>query len=125
MTQSFDIICLNSVCHHFDDATLISLLKKINQQARLAVVLINDLQRHWINYIVFKIMSIPLRFSSLTRQDGALSVLRAFSKSDWIYLLKEAGIQHYQLRWVWPFRWEIINPLKRNISVIFAINYQE
>ena len=45
----------------------------------------------------------------------------AFSKSDWIYLLKLAGIQHYQLRWVWLFRWEIITCLKRNISVIFVI----
>src|SRR5688500_14506430 len=49
----FDIILINSVCHHFHDIVLIKLFKQLVYQARIAVV-INDLHRHWISYFSIK-----------------------------------------------------------------------
>jgi 2-polyprenyl-3-methyl-5-hydroxy-6-metoxy-1,4-benzoquinol methylase len=43
----FDVVSLNAVCHHLDNKTLVSLLKQLSQQTRLAII-INDLHRHWL-----------------------------------------------------------------------------
>jgi 2-polyprenyl-3-methyl-5-hydroxy-6-metoxy-1,4-benzoquinol methylase len=103
----FDIIFINNVCHHFDDATLIKLLQQLTQQTHLAIV-INDLQRHWLSYFSIKWLAKLLKFSYLAQNDGPLSVLRAFRRQDLVLLLKKANIQHYQIRKAWAFRWEII-----------------
>lgn len=104
---SFDIVCLNSVCHHFDNISLIKLLKNLREQTRLAII-INDLHRHWLSYFSVKFLTRLFCFSYLTKNDGPLSVLRAFKKHELIQLLYQANENNYQIRWVWPFRWEII-----------------
>lgn len=104
---SFDIITINSVAHHFSDTALITLLKQLKQQTRLAII-INDLQRHWFSYFFTKIITNLFSFSYLAKHDGPLSVLRAFKKQELIALLQQAGIQSYQIRWAWAFRWKVI-----------------
>lgn len=44
----------------------------------------------------------------MVKFDAPLSVLRAFTKNEWITILKEAGIKDYSLRWKWAFRWQLI-----------------
>ncbi len=104
---SFDIITINSVTHHFSDAALVTLLKQLKQQTRLAII-INDLQRHWFSYFFTKIITKLFSFSYLAKHDAPLSVLRAFKKQEWIALLHQANIQSYRIRWAWAFRWEVI-----------------
>jgi 2-polyprenyl-3-methyl-5-hydroxy-6-metoxy-1,4-benzoquinol methylase len=103
----FDIIILNSLCHHFSNPSLITLYQQLITQTRLAII-INDLQRHWISYYAIKWLSKLLNFSNLAKHDGALSVLRAFRKQELVDLLCLANIPSYQIRWRWAFRWELI-----------------
>lgn len=107
LTKKFDVICLNSICHHFSDEEMIALLKRVSQQANVAVI-INDLHRHWLSYLFIKIFSYLRRFTDLVKHDAPLSILRAFRKEELHHLLEKAEIQNYQIRWVWPFRWKII-----------------
>ncbi len=103
----FDIICMNNICHHFNDVTLIQILRKLKTQARIAII-INDLHRYWLSYFAIKCLSILFNFTSLAKKDGPLSVLRAFRKKEIISLLDEAGLRYYQICWAWAFRWKII-----------------
>ena len=102
----FDIVTLNSVCHHFSDTALIQLFRQLEKQTKIAIV-VNDLQRHWLSYFSIKCLTKLINCSSLSRHDGPLSVLRAFSKSELIHLLMQAQLD-FDIRWFWPFRWQVI-----------------
>lgn len=103
----FDIITANSILHHFSDASLVLLLKQLVKQTRIAII-VNDLQRHWISYVTIKWLAKLLKFSYFAKNDGTLSVLRAFQKKELINLLCLSAINKYHIRWRWAFRWEII-----------------
>lgn len=106
-TMQFDIVCLNAFCHHLSDPDLVVLLKQLEKQTSTAII-INDLHRHWLAYLSIKWLARLLNFSYLSRHDGPLSVLRAFRKHELVDLLRCANIDHYQIRWRWAFRWEMI-----------------
>lgn len=103
----FDIVCLNAFCHHLSDPDLIALLKQLEKQTSIAII-VNDLHRHWFAYLSIQCLSRLFNFSYLARHDGPLSVLRAFQKHELVDLLKLAHIDCYQIRWRWAFRWEMI-----------------
>jgi len=103
----FDIVCINTFCHHFTDAELIKLLKQLRSQVTTAII-INDLHRHWIAYFSIKWISRFFHFSYLAQNDGPLSVLRAFRRSELIDLIQQAGFDRYRIRWHWAFRWQVI-----------------
>jgi 2-polyprenyl-3-methyl-5-hydroxy-6-metoxy-1,4-benzoquinol methylase len=103
----FDITTLNSFCHHLSDNELIILITQLQRQNRLGII-INDLHRHWIPYFTIKYISKFLNFSYLAKHDGPLSVLRAFQKKELIHILTKANVKSYRIRWVWPFRWQVI-----------------
>ena len=106
-TMRFDIVCLNTFCHHLSDADLIILLKQLETQTSTAII-VNDLHRHWIAYLSIKWISRLLDFSYLAKHDGPLSVLRAFRKRELIDLIELADFDRYRIRWRWAFRWEVI-----------------
>jgi 2-polyprenyl-3-methyl-5-hydroxy-6-metoxy-1,4-benzoquinol methylase len=108
-TMRFDIVCLNTFCHHLSDADLVKLLKQLETQTSTAII-VNDLHRHWIAYLSIKWISRLLNFSYLAMHDGPLSVLRAFRKRELIELIKRADFDCHRthIRWRWAFRWEVI-----------------
>jgi SAM-dependent methyltransferase len=106
-TMRFDIVCLNTFCHHLNDADLVRLLKQLETQTSTAII-VNDLHRHWIAYLSIKWISRLFNFSYLARHDGPLSVLRAFRKRELIDLIKRANFERFRIRWRWAFRWEVI-----------------
>jgi SAM-dependent methyltransferase len=105
--QPFDVLTASLFCHHFTDAELVDLLCRWHRQARVAVV-INDLHRHPLAYYSIKYLTKLLGGSRLVQNDAPLSVARAFSRQDWVRLLAAAGITHYELRWCWAFRWQVV-----------------
>jgi SAM-dependent methyltransferase len=106
-TKRFDIVCLNTFCHHLGDADLVRLLRQLGTQASTAII-VNDLHRHWIAWMSIRWISRLLNFSYLARHDGPLSVLRAFRKRELMDLIERAGFDRPLVRWRWAFRWEVI-----------------
>lgn len=106
-SMRFDIICLNTICHHFEDDDFVELLTQLKEQTTMAII-INDLHRHWFAYYSIKLISQILNFSYLAKHDGPLSVLRAFQKKELLQLLRQANLTTYQIRWTWAFRWQMI-----------------
>jgi SAM-dependent methyltransferase len=105
--QRYDVLTASLFCHHFTDAELVPLLRGWQQQASVAVI-INDLHRHPLAYYSIKYLTRGLGGSRLVQNDAPLSVARAFTRADWQRLLAQAGIERYQLRWCWAFRWQVI-----------------
>lgn len=105
--KSFDIILATLVCHHLDDDALIHFLQQLSLVGRKRVI-INDLQRHYISYWLYKLLAPILFRNRLITHDGLISIKRGFTRAEWHTLLKKAGLQNYQLKWRFPFHWQLI-----------------
>jgi ubiquinone/menaquinone biosynthesis C-methylase UbiE len=91
--RSFDIALLSLTLHHFDDGAQITALRELARVARQAV-LVNELERTWTNYLGARILAATLwRDNPLTRHDGPLSVLRAFTADELLARARSAGLR--------------------------------
>lgn len=105
--QKFDIVVSTLFFHHFSSDQLAEFLKQLRSQTNIGIV-INDLHRHWFAYYSIKWLTASFSKSSMVKNDAPLSVARSFRKKDWIDILEKAGIQHYKMRWMWAFRWQVL-----------------
>jgi len=110
-TRKFDIITATLFTHHFSDDEVADLLNSLWRQAKIGIV-VNDIHRHWFAYYSIGILTKLFSRSSMVKFDAPLSVLRAFRRNELEVILARAGIQHYNLRWKWAFRWQLIIPAK-------------
>lgn len=104
--NSIDVLTTTLVCHHLSDEELAVFLKQADKISRQAVI-INDLHRHPLAQGAFALAA-PLFFRNrLIWHDGMLSIRRAFTRQDWIQLLKAAAIDldRCSITWHWAFRW--------------------
>lgn len=106
--KSFDIVTSTLVCHHLDDATIIDFFKRASKVARKAII-INDLERNWVAYYGFLLLSKIMFSNRLIQNDGPLSIRKGFVYNDWLNYLKEAGFDEdrYNISYNWLFRWVV------------------
>lgn len=102
-----DIILTTLVCHHLTDNELVEFLKSMFTAAK-KVVIINDLHRHWLPEFFYKLSSSFLFKNRLISHDGLISIQKGFIYSEWQSIIKQAGIDHYQINWRFPFCWQVI-----------------
>jgi 2-polyprenyl-3-methyl-5-hydroxy-6-metoxy-1,4-benzoquinol methylase len=102
-----DIIFSSLFCHHFTDAELVKMLIWMESQSTHGFF-INDLHRHPLAYHFIKIATRVFSKSYLVKNDAPLSVLRSFKKNDWERLLKAAGLNNYNIKWKWAFRYLVM-----------------
>ena len=105
--QPFDIIHCCLFVHHFTSEELVMLFKQFKEQARKGVI-INDLHRHPLAYWSILLLTSLFSKSTMVKNDASVSVARGFKKSELKEILREAGIEKYQLRWKWAFRWKLV-----------------
>jgi 2-polyprenyl-3-methyl-5-hydroxy-6-metoxy-1,4-benzoquinol methylase len=79
--SSMDVVTCSQVLHHFEDAQIEGVLRELHRVARRAVI-VSDLRRSWVAAAGFWLVTWPLGFHSVTRHDGATSVLRGFTTSE-------------------------------------------
>lgn len=111
-SRRFDVIHACLFLHHFTHKQLVGLFRQLAGQASTAIV-VNDLQRHWLAYYSIKWLTYLFSKSYMVRNDAAVSVSRGFTRSELVHILREAGLQHYTLRWRWAFRWQLVIFLNR------------
>ena len=96
--NSFDVVLLSLTLHHFEHDDQVRALREAGRVARLAVV-VNELERCLPNYIGARLLAATRwRSNRLTRHDGPLSVLRAFTKDELANVAVEAGLRVVSLR---------------------------
>lgn len=105
--EECDIILFTLTLHHFTDEQILVLLKKSAQHARLAIV-VNDLERSRISYILFSIISKVFRLSKMNDTDGKLSILRGFKRKELKALARKMNFKSYSIQWKWAFRYQWI-----------------
>ena len=90
--RSFDVVTLSLTLHHFDGEQQLRVLREAARVARRAVI-VNELRRSRINYIGARLLAATVwRGNRLTRHDGPLSVLRAFTPAELLALVQSVGL---------------------------------
>jgi SAM-dependent methyltransferase len=100
-----DFVVSSLVTHHMTDAQLRRFLRYMEERARRGW-LINDLHRHRLSHFGFPLLARLLRVHRIVREDGTLSIARAFRPNEWRAILADAGIPDRAARIVrrFPFR---------------------
>ncbi|MDO1502119.1 methyltransferase domain-containing protein [Winogradskyella maritima] len=99
----YDIALATLFLHHFETADLKKLSKQLANSAVLGVV-VNDLHRSKIAYVLFKLLGLTIS-NEMIKQDGLTSILRAFKREDLEQLSKQIDSES-QIRWKWAFRYQ-------------------
>lgn len=105
--RKFDVVTATLFFHHFTSDQLVEFFKHLRRQVSVGMI-INDIHRHWFAFYAIKWLTRLLSRSPMVIHDAPLSVLRAFRKSELKEILQRAGIDNYQIRWRWAFRWQVI-----------------
>ncbi len=102
-----DIVHCSLFCHHLNKHELLELFRHLKTYTAEGFV-INDLQRSLIAYYSVWFLTRLLRGSALSKHDGPISVLRAFTRSELEKLLQGAGLNEFTIQWRWAFRYLVV-----------------
>ena len=105
--KKFDIIHASLFLHHFSKTEIVKLIKEFMSHVNYGII-INDLRRSVIAYLGIKLLSKIFAKSPLVKNDGPLSVRRGFVKKELMKILKDSGINNFDIKKKWAFRWLII-----------------
>jgi SAM-dependent methyltransferase len=102
--DAFDFVLLSLTLHHFDGEDQARVLREAARVARQAVV-VNELERCRANWYGARFLAATRwRGNRLTRHDGPLSVLRAFTRAELGEAAARAGLNVLSLRRHFFFR---------------------
>jgi SAM-dependent methyltransferase len=93
--QKFDFIVTSQFTHHLTNEQIVGFLRWLPENAAKGWF-IGDLQRHVIPYYGFPLLARIARWHRLVREDGQISIARAFIPTEWEALLTAAGITDKQ-----------------------------
>lgn len=102
--EAFDVVLSILTLHHLEHAAAVQAVTEMARVARRRV-LVNDLHRHPVNYALARLLSWTLwRGDRLTRHDGPVSVLRAFTPDELARVGRDAGLTAPRVRRHLPYR---------------------
>ncbi len=102
--DAFDYAVCSLFTHHFVDADVVRIINELKRVARRRVFII-DLHRHPLPYFFYtKIIAKFFLRNRLTREDGALSILRGFRPSELRRLATQAQLTDSEVRRCFPYR---------------------
>jgi 2-polyprenyl-3-methyl-5-hydroxy-6-metoxy-1,4-benzoquinol methylase len=101
----FDFVISSLVAHHMTDEQLRDFIRYMERMATRGW-LINDLHRHRFAYYGFPLLARLIGAHRIVREDGQVSIGRAFRPHEWRAILAEAGVPRGAARIVrrFPFR---------------------
>jgi ubiquinone/menaquinone biosynthesis C-methylase UbiE len=100
---AFDYAICSLFAHHFRDEEVVAVLREMTRVARLRVYVI-DLHRHPIAYFLYTTLGKIILHNRLIREDGALSILRAFVPEELRRLAERAGMVGAKIERRFPYR---------------------
>jgi ubiquinone/menaquinone biosynthesis C-methylase UbiE len=105
--KSVDYVISSLFMHHFTPDQNIKLLRQASKIARRGIIM-SDLVRGWLPFISFKLSQPIFARSYLTRYDGALSVRRAYTASEFVALAEAAGLSQINVHQHFPWRMTLV-----------------
>ena len=101
--EGFDLAVNNLSLHHFTWDNAVAILKSIYKSARLGF-LVNDLHRSRIAHAVIFLLTRIFTRNRLTRYDAPVSVMNAFTPSEFRELAIQAKIYPFEIQRHFPYR---------------------
>ncbi len=101
--EGFDLTVNNLSLHHFSWDNSVAIIKAIYKSARLGF-LINDLHRSRIAHAVIFLLTRIFTRNRLTRYDAPVSVMNAFTPSEFRELARQAKIESFEIHRHFPYR---------------------
>jgi hypothetical protein len=101
----YDLVLATLFLHHFSEDDIVKLLASILKKASLGIV-VNDLNRNKIAYYLFSFLCLFIK-NKMTKEDGLISVLRAFKKADLERITEKLNAKS-TIQWKWAFRYQWI-----------------
>jgi 2-polyprenyl-3-methyl-5-hydroxy-6-metoxy-1,4-benzoquinol methylase len=99
----YDVVCCSLFLHHLDEADAITLLRRMAAAVRL-LVLVDDLIRSDLGYLLAVAGCHLLTGSRVVHVDGPISVAAAFTPSEALSLAEMAGLRGATITRHWPQR---------------------
>lgn len=103
--RKFDFIVTSQFTHHLADEQVVAFLRWLRANAAQGWF-IGDIHRHAIPYYGFPVLARLAFWHRFVREDGQVSVARAFVRAEWEALLHAAGVSEQEafVAWHLPFR---------------------
>ncbi len=99
-----DFIITSQFAHHLTDEQVVIFLNWLRDNAAQGWF-ISDLHRHPVAYYGFPILARVALWHRFVREDGQISIARAFTRTEWQALLRQANLaDHTAISWHIPFR---------------------
>lgn len=109
--DNYDIVLFTLTLHHFSDEEIVSLIHKTKSRVNLAVI-VNDLERSSLSYLLFSWLSTLTGLGNMNENDGKISIKRGFKRRDLKLFSEKLKLESYTIQWKWAFRYQwIINKL--------------
>lgn len=102
-----DILLCTLTLHHFSEVQIHAFTKKFALLTTIGIV-VNDLDRNKIGFVLFKIFSHLFMKTPIARHDGLVSIKSGFIKQDFHIFSRSVPMMDYMVRWRWAFRYEWI-----------------
>ncbi len=101
--DAFDYAICTLFAHHFTDENVVRILREMARVASRKIFIV-DLHRHKTAYRLYKIFCAAFRISDFVREDGSLSILRAFKENELKEFAKRADLTEISVERHVPFR---------------------
>ena len=101
--DEFELAINNLSLHHFSWDNAVAIIKAIYKSARLGFFII-DLHRSRIAHTVIFLLTRSFTRNRLTRYDAPVSVMNAFTPSEFRQLAKQAEIKTFEVYRHFPYR---------------------
>jgi 2-polyprenyl-3-methyl-5-hydroxy-6-metoxy-1,4-benzoquinol methylase len=101
--DEYDVVMCSLFLHHLSDHNALALLSKMSSHAR-RLVLVNDLRRSRIGYVMAWVGCRLLSRSAIVHSDGPISVAAAFTCREARQLADKAGLKGATVTPRWPQR---------------------
>lgn len=101
----YDIALCTLTLHHFTNEQILDIISIFNKNATVGIV-VNDLHRSKMAYRLFEMICSVFNLSSMSREDGLVSILRGFKKRELEDFSKKLNLKNYTIQWKWAFRYQ-------------------
>lgn len=105
--NSFDFVLCSLALHHFADADVVAILRRVADIARVGFV-VNDLRRHPVALALSKLIAHTIIRNPIARFDAPASCERAFTVAELRALAERAGLTGFRIRRHWAFRMALV-----------------
>ncbi|MEY8021782.1 methyltransferase domain-containing protein [Muriicola sp. SD30] len=101
-----DILLCTLTLHHFHEKEIEIFITKFTELARIGVI-VNDLERNKIAYLLFKIFAAVFMKTEIAKKDGLTSIRSGFLKKELIAYseLLPNMTHHISSRWAFRYEW--------------------